>query len=51
MTKFYYYKVYLVANSTRVSFKDLRAQVIKEFPKPAKENGEIEKLILFKINN
>lgn len=43
-------EVYLVANSTRVNLNDPRVKIIKEFPKPAKKDGTIEKLILFKIN-
>lgn len=44
------YEVYLVANSSRVKISDPRAKIIKEYPKPPKKSGEIEKLILFKIN-
>lgn len=43
------YKTYMVVNSTRAKFKDPRAKAIKEFEKPAKENGEREKLILFEV--
>ncbi len=32
------YEVYLVGNSTRVKINDLRLEIIKEFPKPAKKN-------------